>query len=348
MAIEVITSANETVEVQVNVPDAIAAEVDTVALLGPKGDPGNGIVNITGPVTVGLVDTYTVHFTNGNSTTFDVTNGSSISSISKTSTSGLVDTYTVTLTNGDTDTFTVTNGKDGIDGEDGTDGFSPIATVTQTASGAIISITDAEGTTTADITNGTDGTNATITGATASVDNNTGTPSVTVTTGGTSSARSFDFAFSNLKGSKGDTGNTGATGPSGVAVSTTEPTNPDVLVWLNPNGTSDRYLIEASDPSLMPSWYRVYSDGWCEQGGNAYGADIEIQLLKQYSSAYSAFACYDAPSTAGTATRYTIGVSQSSSSAFTIMCGVSGMSAYVSWVTYGYIDLSQLEESEEE
>lgn len=53
---------------------------------------------------------------------------------------------------------------------------------------------------------GKDGTNATITGATASVSNTVGIPNVVVTAGGTESARSFNFAFTNLKGDKGDTG----------------------------------------------------------------------------------------------------------------------------------------------
>ena len=48
-------------------------------------------------------------------------------------------------------------GETGPQGEPGQDGFSPTATVTQTATGATISITDAEGTTTAEITNGQDG-----------------------------------------------------------------------------------------------------------------------------------------------------------------------------------------------
>lgn len=104
----------------------------------------------------------------------DGTDGVGISSIEKTSTSGLVDTYTITYTNSDTDTFTVTNGADG--------------------------------------TNGTNGQSAEITGATASVDSNVGTPGVTVTAGGTALARSFNFAFSNLKGQ------TGATGANGVSV----------------------------------------------------------------------------------------------------------------------------------
>ena len=48
-------------------------------------------------------------------------------------------------------------GETGATGAAGADGFSPVATVTQTASGATISITDKQGTTTANISNGQDG-----------------------------------------------------------------------------------------------------------------------------------------------------------------------------------------------
>ena len=113
--------------------------------------------------------------------------GVGISSIAKTSSSGLVDTYTITYTNGNTATFDVTNGKDGtdghsptitaskvgdtttiyadgvsigtvIDGADGTDGYSPTANVSKVGDTATITITDKNSTTTATITDGTDGT----------------------------------------------------------------------------------------------------------------------------------------------------------------------------------------------
>lgn len=78
---------------------------------GEKGDTGNAILSINRTGTSGLIDTYTVSFSNNTTTTFQVRNGSNIVSIDKTGTSGLVDTYTVALSDGTTSTFTVTNAK---------------------------------------------------------------------------------------------------------------------------------------------------------------------------------------------------------------------------------------------
>lgn len=89
---------------------------------GIDGDDGVGIGNIQKTNTVGLVDTYTITFTDGNSTTFTVSNGKDgedgtdgvgIASVQKTGTNGLVDTYTITFTDGNTTTFEITNGADG-------------------------------------------------------------------------------------------------------------------------------------------------------------------------------------------------------------------------------------------
>ena len=70
---------------------------------GPKGDKGD--TGNTGPQGVG------------------------ISSITKTGTVGLVDTYTILLTNGQNSTFTVTNGEKGDTGATGATGATPQITV---------------------------------------------------------------------------------------------------------------------------------------------------------------------------------------------------------------------------
>ena len=88
-----------------------------------EGEDGVGISSIAKTGTSGLVDTYTITFTNGQTTTFTVTNGEdgtdgvdgvSITNIDKTGTAGRIDTYTIYFSNGRTEYFTVTNGTDAL------------------------------------------------------------------------------------------------------------------------------------------------------------------------------------------------------------------------------------------
>jgi hypothetical protein len=85
-------------------------EISDVKVMLVKGVDGEGIESIEKTGTSGLVDTYTITYTDGAKTTFTVTNGKGISSIEKTSTTGTVDTYTITYNDGTTNTFEVTNG----------------------------------------------------------------------------------------------------------------------------------------------------------------------------------------------------------------------------------------------
>ena len=71
--------------------------------------------------TSGLIDTYTITFTDGSTSNYNVKNGAdgkSITGITKTSTSGNVDHYDVDLSDGSTiNGFDVTNGTNGSDGK---------------------------------------------------------------------------------------------------------------------------------------------------------------------------------------------------------------------------------------
>lgn len=81
---------------------------------GPQGEPGTpGAPGSPGPQ--GDPFTY-ADFTDAQLEALRGEDGKGITSISKTGTSGLVDTYTITYTDGTTSTYTVTNGADGSGG----------------------------------------------------------------------------------------------------------------------------------------------------------------------------------------------------------------------------------------
>lgn len=54
------------------------------------------------------------------------------------------------------------------------------------------------------------------------------------------------------------------------------------------NTRSQRYVVSKSSKSQMPSWYVLYSDDWCEQGGYFYNGsssgESTINLLKAYNN----------------------------------------------------------------
>ena len=76
---------------------------------------------------------------------------------------------------------------------------------------------------------GIPGLNAEIIEATASVNNEIGTPSVTVNLGGSELKRTFAFDFRNLKGDKGEKGDKGDTGTQGIQGETGAPFTYDMF-----------------------------------------------------------------------------------------------------------------------
>ena len=151
-------------------PHTFTVQNGTNGVNGTNGQDGVGIQGITGPVSSGLNDTYTIHFTNGNTTNFVVHNGAAgavgpqgpagqqgVQGVQgPAGAAGFSPTVTATATSGGTlvtitdatgpHSFTIyngTNGTNGTNGQDGADGVSPTVTAVPTSEGTLVTITDA-------------------------------------------------------------------------------------------------------------------------------------------------------------------------------------------------------------
>lgn len=137
-------SVQEEAYIDTGVDASISVSIADITMLDPSATPyvtnsgtdtdpifhlfiprGKGISSITKTGTQGLVDTYTITYSDGATTTFNVTNGANgtdgddgrgIDNITKHSSTGLVDHYIIWYSDGTTSTFNVTNGADGTDG----------------------------------------------------------------------------------------------------------------------------------------------------------------------------------------------------------------------------------------
>lgn len=105
------------------------------------------------------------------------------------------------------------------------------------------------------------------------------------------------------------------------------------------SSTPPRYPVEVSDKSLMPSWYVVYNDGWCEQGGimtgSGAGSRVTLTFLKPYINAWFYFNSKTLSTYTGTWTGNFETVTNVTSSSINVWGGASGEHTY--WYSSGYI-----------
>ena len=143
-------------------------------------------------------------------------------------------------------------------GSGGADGFSPIATVVPTEDGALITITDKNGTTTATVKNGTDG-----------VKGDKG-----------------DTGPQGPKGDKGDTGAAGANGADGVGISSVKQTTTstaddgnNVITVTLTNGTTSTFKVQNGSKGSKGA---TGADGYTPVRGTDYWTTEDKEEIKAY------------------------------------------------------------------
>lgn len=156
------------IETEFTVLNGIKGDTGERGPKGETGDDGNGILSIAKTSSSGLIDVYTISYTDGTSTNFEVTNGEK--GDTGDTGNGIASTilnadYTLTITYTDGTTYTTSSirgakGEQGIQGIKGDTGNGIVSIIKTATSGLVdtYTITYSDGTTsTYTVTNGADG-----------------------------------------------------------------------------------------------------------------------------------------------------------------------------------------------
>lgn len=202
--------------------------------------------------TSGLVDTYTIYFTDDTTFEYQITNGLDGDS---------PEIVVSEITGGHRVTITDRSGTDTVDIMDGIDGDSPEISVSEIAGGHRLTITDITGTRTVDVIDGVDGEDGD--SPTVSVSQITGGHRLTITD--KNGTRTVDV-LDGVKGDKGDTGDDGVsptisiatiTGGHRVSVTDKEGTQSfDVL-----DGSDIQSVAKTASQGLVDTYTITLTDG---------------------------------------------------------------------------------------
>ena len=284
----------------------MSIDFDFDNLKGPKGDKGTSITSIDrteGNGAAGTTDVYTITYSDGTTSTFNVYNGEdgingnngitpvfTAVTANVNNATGTPQVSVVTAKTADEKysmefSFQNMKGEKGDKGDKGDDGTSVKILGTKHSYNELPLSNNANGdgyiigenlyvwngSTWVDVgqikgPQGDPGTNAYITGVTASVGNTTGTPSVIVTTAGTPSNISFNLAFNGLKGSPGDDGigiqsfvRTNGNGAAGTTdtytITFTNGETSAITVYNGSNGTNGKDGTSGAAGTNGSTWY---------------------------------------------------------------------------------------------
>ena len=102
------------------------------------------------------------------------------------------------------------------------------------------------------------------------------------------------------------------------------------------------FVVEVSSPSLLPSWYRIWSDGWCEQGGIGGKSKVTIELLHKYvDTNYSILATHRGGTLQNGSGGYNVIMTINEITTDSFYYNYSGGNfTNIAWVTRGYLATS--------